>query len=103
MLHYSCDRCQCMIDVDRESRYVVRIEIDWVLEPEPIESCEDDRDYLEEIDQSLAAEDPNQAQESYQHQGPLRRCYDLCKKCYQQFLRDPLAVDNARHFDFSSN
>ena len=103
MLHYSCDRCQRMIDANCESRYVVRIEIDWVLEPQVIEPCEEDRDYLEEIDQSLEAADQDREQEFYEHQGPLRQCYDLCEECYQQFLRDPLAADSARHFDFSSH
>ena len=33
MIHFSCDRCQRTIDSEDELRYVVRIEVEAVMDP----------------------------------------------------------------------
>ena len=42
MIHYSCDRCGRPVDPNEELRYVVRVEIEAVMEPIDDEVIEDD-------------------------------------------------------------
>jgi hypothetical protein len=101
MMHFSCDRCKRMIETGSEPRFVVRIEVDAVLEPLATGRADEDRDYLKEIDEAIEAMDPD---EGYcDPDEPLRRTYDLCAECYQRFVRDPLAAESTMHFGFSHN
>jgi hypothetical protein len=101
MIHFSCDRCKRRIDPNRETRHVVTIEIDSVLDATDSVQRDDDRDYLLEIHEQLEAIDLDD--EFADPDRPLRRTYDLCPKCYQHFIRDPLAAEPSRHFGFSRN
>jgi hypothetical protein len=101
MIHFSCDRCKRMIDPACEPRFVVRIEFDMVLESPVTDQCEEDRDYLNEIDQAIEAMDLEHG--FCEQDGPLRHTYDLCAECYERVLRDPLAVESSMHFGFSHN
>jgi hypothetical protein len=46
-----------MIEAGSEPRFVVRIEVDAVLESEPTDRHEEDRDYLKEIEEAIEAMD----------------------------------------------
>ena len=54
MIHYSCDRCGRPIDPSEDLRYVVRLEIEAVMEPLDGEVVDDDdRDHLMELHEIL--------------------------------------------------
>ncbi len=76
MIHYSCDRCKRMIDSARETRHVVKIETQTVIES-PLESGDPDRDYLQEIDEMLECldldDDPGCASFSATRSAPKSR------------------------------
>ena len=58
MIHYSCDRCGRPIDPHDELRYVVRLEIEAVMEPLDGDVLEDDdRDHLMELHEILERAD----------------------------------------------
>lgn len=101
MIHYSCDRCKRIIDTAKEPRYVLKIEAQAVLEPLSEDELEDDRDHLLEIHETLEAMDLDN--EEIEPAESMRKTYDLCAKCYQKLLRDPLGTEAARHLGFSRN
>ena len=53
MIHFTCDRCKRVIDSEQELRYIVRMEIEAVMDPIHEEEPQDDRDHLSEIDEIL--------------------------------------------------
>ena len=88
MIHFTCDRCKRVIDAEQELRYVVRMEIEAVMDPIHEEEPQDDRDHLLEIDEILERVDASESDaigdDIYQ-----KRRYDLCPQCYQQVQREP--------------
>ena len=100
MIHYSCDRCGKNIDPEMEVRYVLRIEVQASCET-PL-SEEDDRDHLLEIEEILErledAESDAISEEVYH-----RRKHDLCSCCYQEYKRNPLAMEPQIPIGFSDN
>src|SRR2546421_1687660 len=53
MIHFTCDRCRRVIDSEQEARYVVRMEMEAVMDPVHEDEPLDDRDHLLEIDEIL--------------------------------------------------
>src|SRR5690349_6959717 len=53
MIHFTCDRCKRVIDSEQELRYIVRMEIEAVMDPIHDDEPQDDRDHLHEIDEIL--------------------------------------------------
>jgi hypothetical protein len=102
MIHYSCDRCKRTLDPQEDLRYVVKLEVQAVMEPLDIHDEEGDRDHLLEIHEILERLEDDQTddigEDIYQ-----RRRYDLCAECYQQFIKNPLAGDVPLHLEFSDN
>jgi hypothetical protein len=100
MMHFTCDRCQRVIDPQRELRYVVRMEVEAVMDPIHEHEPQDDRDHLLEIDEILeraeAAECDAVSDEVYH-----RRRYDLCPQCYRKFVANPLGRDRKTSLGFS--
>ena len=90
MIHFTCDRCNRVIDLEQELRYVVRMEIEAVMDPIHEEEPQDDRDHLLEIDEILerveCATDDSVSDDIYH-----KRRYDLCPQCYRKFKANPLA------------
>lgn len=102
MLHYSCDLCKRPIDVKRDARHVVKIEvfpaveeIDADAELADIDNLEEMHELLESLDESDAAESANTPSRS------LR--FDLCDACRQRYLKNPLGAKSAKQFNFSNN
>ncbi len=103
MIHYSCDRCQRLIEKDDELRYVVRLEVQATMgENAFVEAEDDERDHLLEVHEILERHDdendPLISDEVYS-----RRRFDLCSNCYRAFLRNPLGQEVAKTIDFSQN
>ncbi len=99
MIHFTCDRCQREIDPDVELRYVVRMEIQGVVEPNDLNE-EDDRDYLHEVEDMIERlDEQEELGEDIYH----RQRFDLCPKCYRKFKKNPLAREALPQLNFSKN
>lgn len=103
MIHYSCDRCGRPIDPSEEIRYIVRLEIEAVMEPVDGEAVDDDdRDHLMELHEILDSADdlanPLIGDGVYD-----RKRYDLCPECHRKFVKDPVGREAVRQLDFSQN
>ena len=102
MMHFTCDRCKRVIDPEQELRYVVRMEIEAVMDPIHESETADDRDYLLEIEEILeridVSDDENVGEDVYQ-----KRRYDLCPQCYRKFTANPLARERKPALGFSHN
>ena len=102
MIHYSCDRCKRIIDSENDLLYVVKMEVQAMMEPLEVDELEDDRDHLLEVQEILErledADSEAISDELYQ------RCrYDLCSDCYREFMKNPLGHEGRAHFGFSQN
>ena len=104
MIHYSCDRCNRVIDPTQEVRYVLRIDAQAMLEPADLEEPEEDRDHLLEIHALLEDMDLEDS-ELYgeEEEVPQKYVFDLCPQCYRKCMRDPLGVETLVHVGFSHN
>jgi hypothetical protein len=102
MIHFSCDRCKRVIDSEQELRYIVRMEIEAVMDPIHEQEPQDDRDHLLEIDEILervgASECDSLGDDIYQ-----KRRYDLCPQCFRKFNNNPLAREKKTALGFSHN
>ena len=101
MIHFTCDRCKREIDPDLELRYVVRLEVQAMMEPCEVD-VQDDRDHLVEIQEILERmddlNDDNIGDDVYQ-----RRRFDLCPACYRKYIKNPLGREAAPQLNFSKN
>jgi hypothetical protein len=84
----------------RQMRYVVRLEAYAALwEPEQPEA---EHDHLLEIEQILdALDDAENA--SLGDDVYLKRHYDLCPRCYENFAKNPLGREIGRQMNYSGN
>ena len=102
MIHHTCDRCKRVIDPEQELRYVVRMEIEAVMDPIHENDPQDDRDHLLEIDEILerveAVESDAVGEDVYQ-----KRRYDLCPQCYRKFTANPIGREKKTTLGFSHN
>lgn len=106
MIHYTCDRCKRVLDPSNDLRYVVKLEVQAVMDANAMEVTEDDidddRDHLLEVHEILErAEDLEGdavGDDVYQ-----RNRFDLCPECYRRYIRNPLASEPAGQFNFSQN
>jgi hypothetical protein len=102
MIRYSCDLCKRELDPQDDLRYVVKVEVYAAFDPAAVDSDDEDRDHLEEIQDVLErledASSDEIADEVYQQ---LR--FDLCPECRKKFLRNPLGRETAKAVGFSAN
>ena len=99
--HYTCDVCQRVLDAQSDQRYVLRITACGNGE-DADRTLEDDRDYLEEIDDRLiCADDFEDDLVGQEYDDEVE--YDLCPECRQKFSLDTLARRIAPSLDFSQN
>ncbi len=101
MIHYSCDRCKCELDPQLDLRYMVTIEIEAAVEELACDST-DDPDHLQELEELLESSDDYCSapfgQGIYQ-----RKRFDLCARCYRQYMKNPLGKETSAPFGFSQN
>ena len=102
MRHYSCDRCKRVLDPQDDLRYVVRLEVQAVMEPINDNELADDRDHLCEIEEILerADDEMNEAigEDVYQ-----KKSFDLCCDCYRTYIQNPLGREPKVSLNFSQN
>ncbi|MDZ4818479.1 MAG: hypothetical protein SGJ20_05845 [Planctomycetota bacterium] len=100
MIHYSCDSCKQLIDVQNDLRYTVKIEVYAALDQAETDH-DDDRDNLQDMQSILQRMDDSMdeciGEEVYQQ---LR--FDLCPACRRKFLKNPLGKE-VKQFTFSQN
>ena len=101
MIRYCCDRCKRDIDSEFDLRYTVTIEIEAALDHEEHELV-DDPDHLDELQEMLESSDEICSavfgDEVYQ-----RKQFDLCKDCFRQYTKNPLAKESSNSVGFSKN
>jgi hypothetical protein len=101
MIRYTCDRCKRNIDPSTDLRYSLTIEIEAAGETD-VTDLVDEVDHLEELQEILQASDEICASvfddDLYQ-----RKQFDLCKCCFQQYIRNPLARDVGSTLGYSKN
>lgn len=102
MIHYSCDRCNCVIDPQDDVRYAVNLESRAVMDCIDGLQAEDDQDHLLEIHEILERGDDLEnemiGEEIYQ-----RKRFDLCGDCFRKFMSDPIGARSNKQLNFSSN
>jgi hypothetical protein len=98
--HYTCDVCQRVLDAKIDQRYVLRISACGGEDAD--RALDDDRDYLEEIDDRLICarnfDDDLLGQES---EDEIE--YDLCAECRQKFSLEDIGRRATHSLDFSQN
>jgi hypothetical protein len=99
MIHFTCDRCKRVIDSEQELRYIVRMEIEAVMDPIHDHEPQDDRDHLHEIEEILEQLDDESITDDTYH----KRRYDLCPSCFRKFNANPLSRDRKPALGFSHN
>ncbi|MEC9095235.1 MAG: hypothetical protein VX776_01315 [Planctomycetota bacterium] len=101
MIHYSCDCCKRPIDSRTDLRYVVKLEVQATMDLPELESMEDERDHLLEIEELL--DELGESSLDYVDEDYQRRSYDLCSKCYEDYIKNPLGIEKTRRAGFSKN
>jgi hypothetical protein len=102
MVHFTCDLCGKDLTTSGENRFVVKIEAYPGFDPTEIKEDDLDDDPMEAVAQILKraeALDPENLAATM-HKG-FR--FDLCRHCHEKFVKDPLAKEAVRSFDFSQN
>lgn len=99
MIHFTCDCCKRLIDLEHEIRYIVRMEVFAAADAGDV-AMDDDRDYLQEIEDMLSHDDAagELDGEVYQHAR-----FDLCAECRERFINNPLGRIAAVELGFSNN
>ena len=101
MIRYTCDRCKRDIDPSTDLRYTVTIEIEAGCEGDEMEVV-DDIDHLDELQDLIQSADELCASvfddDLYQ-----RKQFDLCKCCFRQYIKNPLARDVNASAGYSKN
>ena len=100
MIHYTCDCCKRALDLEHDTRYVVRLEVYAALDP--VEDEGDDRDHLQEIQdilESLDDIDSATCEDDVYHHAR----FDLCSDCRQRFVKNPLGRGFSHKLKFSQN
>src|SRR5262245_27525132 len=103
MIHFTCDRCKRVIDAEQELRYVVRLEMEAVMDPVRENEPQNDRARRPDIDEILERMDVAEcdaiSDDLYQ-----KRRYDLGPQCYRKFTANPLGREKkATMLGFSHN
>lgn len=99
--HYTCDVCQRVLDAQSDARFVLRITACG--HGEDIDRTpEDDRDYLDEIDDRLiGAVDYDDDLMGQECDDEIE--YDLCPECRRKFSLEAIGRRVAPTLDFSQN
>ena len=85
----SCDACDAPLLVDADARYILRIEGFAAYDPLELTAEDLQRSTQEDYAQLVASLEALDA-ESAQDQVHRRFKFDLCPRCWQEYLKDPL-------------
>jgi hypothetical protein len=97
-----------VLDVETDQRYVLRITASGSNDGDDADGrMDEDRDYLQEIDDRLIGSDGFDDEliggDDGSDDGDQEIEYDLCSACRERFLHDPLGRRLAPTLDFSKN
>lgn len=98
MLHFSCDLCGRQLG---EQRFVVKMEVFASFDPEEIGETDLEHDNLQAVSEALELGGPEL--DSLDDCSSRRLRYDLCPKCREKFLQDPLGREAKHRLFFSEN
>lgn len=101
MIHFSCDACGCLLD---HERYTVTVEVKAEHDPAELTAADLDADHLAQIAAELDAQMING--ECVTHAEEPRRkkmSFDLCPRCRDRFVADPIGRESRHRLDFSKN
>lgn len=101
MIHYSCDLCKRELSPSDDLRFVVRMQLSQEVEPQGTGESEDDRDYLDEL-QDMLARMGDTLDDIGGAIGTEMR-FDLCPECARKFAKNPLGRDLSKQPMFSEN
>ncbi len=101
MIHYSCDRCRRDIDTSSDHRYTVTIEIEAALDG-PEHELVDDPDHLDELQDLIDSAD-DLCSSVFDEDVYQRKQFDLCRSCFQQYIKNPLARETNSSIGYSPN
>ena len=99
MLHFSCDLCGRHLD---DRRFVVKLEVYPAFDPEELDQEDLDVDNLQEV-ADMIEEMETTGQDKLEDYGSKCFRFDLCPKCRQAFVNDPLGRETLRRLNFSEN
>jgi hypothetical protein len=102
MVHISCDLCGKDLTAMDAPRFLVKIEVSAGYDPNLIRDDDLDHDPMEAVS-ALMRRDESLSSEELAAQSPKGFRYDLCQKCHAKFVKDPLARESVKLFDFSQN
>ena len=86
MIHFTCDMCGSKI---RNERYSVNIEVAAAFDPNELTAEHLEEDHLAMIAEQIDLMDST-AEFKLEETGPQKRQYDLCDRCCQSYLKNPL-------------
>lgn len=101
MIRYCCDRCKRDIDAEFDLRYTITIEVEAALDNDAQELV-DDPDHLDELHDMLDSAD-DICSSVFSDEVYQRKQFDLCKDCFRQYIKNPLAKETSSAADFSQN
>jgi hypothetical protein len=102
MIHYTCDRCRKVIETEHETRFIVRIEVQATSQDADFDQ-EAELVHLKAIEDIIDQLERDEGDEEISPEILTRREFDLCSKCYEAYVQNPLAVEPQTHLGFSNN
>lgn len=102
MIHYTCDRCRKVIETEHETRYVLRIEVQATSQVDGFDQ-EGELVNLKAIEDIIEQLEREESDEEISPEILTRREFDLCSKCYEAYVQNPLAIEPQTHLGFSNN
>lgn len=99
MLHFSCDLCGCPLN---EQRYVVKLEVFPAFDPDALTEQDVNSDHLSDLADELHDLEINGEFEATDSGAKYFR-FDLCPRCRDKYVKEPLPREPARRPKFSQN
>jgi len=104
MVHYTCDMCGRQLLEDEDIRYVVKIEVYTACDA--MEEADDD-DVDEDVHGSSEENESGNCDERhpemFDDEDYKAFRFDLCTKCHEKYLQDPLFLKSWNRLHFSEN
>jgi hypothetical protein len=105
MVRYSCDMCGRSIIPEEDVRYVVKIEVYAACDSMEVDNdCDEeltDDDYENDDEDAMDKNDLDDEDMEDVEYKTFR--FDLCSKCHNRYLEDPLTIKSIRRSRFSEN
>ncbi len=103
MIKYSCDMCGRSIIPEEDVRYVVKIEAYAACDPMDADDNDFDEELIDDFDEEDEDEFDNFDSDDQEDVDYKTFRFDLCSKCHNKYLQDPLSIKSIRRSRFSEN